>query len=195
MLIDLHTHHAQAPSMGIERRMSYRPSEAVRSEGVYSVGLHPCYSEDMNDEALDLLYERLRTEGERIWAIGEAGLDKRSPVPLALQEHYLIAQIALSEAYEKPLVIHCVRAFNELIALRQRLRPRQEWIIHGYRRGVLLAEQLLQAGFSLSFGYYFDADALRRAHASGRMYIETDDMPIDIREVAARVESSLQHPI
>lgn len=186
--LDIHTHHYQ--SVG-DSRMSYRPTEPLLGPGLYSLGLHPCYPEDMQESALALLRSRLSSEQALIWAIGEAGLDKLSPVPLERQLHYLEAQIELSEALGLPLVLHCVRAYNELMALRKRLRPRQDWIIHGYRRGAELAESLLRAGFYLSFGQHYDAEALRLAYEANRLYLETDEAPIDIEEVYRRAMHTL----
>lgn len=171
--------------------MSYRPSEPLGGEGRYSIGLHPCYAEDMSQEAWHCLRERVTSEGDAVWAIGEAGLDKLSPVALPEQEHYLRLQIALSEELGKPLVLHCVRAFAELLALRKELRPRQLWVIHGYRKGAGLARQLLDAGFALSFGRYYDAEALRLAYDAGALYLETDDADISIEEVYERVAYNL----
>lgn len=191
-LINIHTHHAEVAREGLDCRLSYRPSEALRAEGLYSLGLHPCYAEDLCPEGLELLCQRLDKEAERVWAVGEAGLDKLSPLSLEHQAYYLRAQIRLSETYAKPLVLHCVRAFNELIALKRNLRPRQAWIIHGYRRKAGLAEQLLREGFALSFGYYFDSEALRLAHKAGLYYMETDDMDCGIELVAQRHQQALQ---
>ena len=53
----------------------------------------------------------------------EAGLDKLASADILLQKEVLIRQILLSESVGKPLVIHCVKAFNELIELKKRYRP------------------------------------------------------------------------
>lgn len=193
VMLNIHTHIARPAREGFDNRLSYRPREVLRADGLYSIGLHPCYAEDLTEGGLELLKSRLTKETELVWAIGETGLDKLSPVPLDIQIYYLREQIALSEAYHKPLVLHCVRAFNELMALRQEFKPKEEWIIHGYRRKAELAEQLLRAGFSLSFGYYFDVEALRLAHQVGRAYMETDDMDCSIEEVYARHQKAI-HP-
>lgn len=171
--------------------MSYRPTEPLLGPGLYSLGLHPCYPEDMQEEALALLRSRLRAEQAQIWAIGEAGLDKLSVVPLELQLYYLEEQIELSESHGIPLVLHCVRAYNELIALRKSLNPRQDWIIHGYRRGPELAESLIRSGFYLSFGQHYDAIALQVAYEAKRLYLETDEASINIEEVYHKASLSL----
>lgn len=171
--------------------MSYRPSEPILVPGKYSIGLHPCYPEDMTALSLARLRARLDAERPAVWAIGEAGLDKRSIVPLDLQRYYLEEQALLSEELHLPLVLHCVRAFGELQLLYRRMNPRQEWIIHGYRRQASLARQLLSEGFSLSFGEHYDAEALRLAHEAGRMYLETDESLVSIEDLYARAEAVL----
>lgn len=190
MLINYHTHHKEEGNM-VESRLSYRPSEVPRADGLYSLGLHPCYPEDMTHSTLNLLRRRIAQESDKVWAIGEAGLDKLSQVNLDLQTHYFIAQIELSEFHQKPLVIHCVKAYSEVIALKKQLQPKQDWIIHGFRRGNTLAKQLLDSGISLSFGYYFDEEALHLAASRDKIYLETDDMPVSIKEVYSRVQQSL----
>lgn len=188
-LIDIHTH---TPREDIDSRMSYRPSEALRAEGLYSLGLHPCYAEDMTDAAYGLLTERIERERSRVWAIGEAGLDKLSVVSMPLQEHYFVLQVELSEGLALPLVIHCVRAYSELIAIKRRLKPRQQWIIHGYRRNASLAGQLLREGFALSFGKHWHSEALRLAYAHKALYIETDDDDVSIESVRETIIQELQ---
>lgn len=188
-LIDIHTH---TPREDIDSRMSYRPCEGLRATGLYSLGLHPCYADDMTDAAFGLLSRRIERERSRVWAIGEAGLDKLSVVPMPLQEHYFILQAELSERLGLPLVIHCVRAYNELIALKRRLKPRVQWIIHGYRRNANLARQLLGEGFALSFGKHWHSEALRLAYAHQALYIETDDDDISIESVREAIVQELQ---
>jgi TatD DNase family protein len=48
-----------------------------------------------------------------------------------------------------PLIIHCVRQYDQVLALRKKL-GHTEWVIHGYRRNKLLAKSLLDQGIKLS---------------------------------------------
>lgn len=191
-LRDIHTHHYRGD---IDSRMSYRPTEPCRGAGLYSVGLHPCYEEDMNEESLTLLKKRLVEEREHIWAIGEAGLDKLSPIPLERQIYYMERQIDLSEHLRLPMVIHCVRAYNELIRLRRESRAKQEWIVHGFRRKATIAEQLLRADISLSFGEYFDPQALWLAYSQGKAYLESDESNIKIEDIWQQATQAIEQYI
>ena len=64
----------------------------------------------------------------------------------------LTRHVALSERLGKPLLLHVVRAYAEILALHKRVRPSQPWIVHGFRGKPALALQLVKAGFYLSVG-------------------------------------------
>ncbi len=74
-----------------------------------------------------------------------------------------------------PLILHLVRAQDNLLRLRKELHPDQPWVIHGFRGGINQARQLLRAGLYLSFGRHFHPESLAAAHAEGRAFLETDD--------------------
>lgn len=188
-LRDIHTHHYRGD---LDSRMSYRPTEPCQGLGLYSIGLHPCYGEDMSEEALAHLRERLANEGDAIWAIGEAGLDKLSSVAFEVQRYYFLKQVELSERLGLPMVIHCVRAYNELIQLRRESDARQEWIVHGFRRNEETARQLLRAGLSLSFGEHYQANALRLAYLAERCYLETDESMMKIEDIWQKAIETIQ---
>jgi TatD DNase family protein len=125
-------------------------------------------------------------------AIGETGLDKPAPVSMKLQEELFLFQIELAEKNRKPLIIHCVKAWPELIAIRKRFTSSGiPWIIHGFRGNGELARQLLRFGFALSLGLHFHPDALRAAWEARRLYAETDDANTGIETVYLRISSQL----
>lgn len=134
---------------------------------LYAAGIHPWWTAQP-DFDLERHLDGLRTllALPEVICIGECGYDtlqgdgplldpvvgKKKPAPIDVQDEVFTAHIALSETYGKPLVIHCVRAFDRLLRLHKEHRPRQRWIIHGFRGRPALAQQLLDAGFDLSFG-------------------------------------------
>ena len=85
-----------------------------------------------------------------------------------LRYHY-----TLSETLRKPLILHIVKAFPEIIALKKQWRPTQPWIIHGFRGKPQLARELLAHGFHLSFGKKYNPASLARTPPS-RLLHETD---------------------
>lgn len=178
---DIHTHRADAASAVI----SVNPWEFVPWQGrVYSVGIHPWQAAEAGKVALESL-SQLATRDDVVM-IGECGIDKLRGGAVECQVELVKCHAALSERQRKPLVLHCVRASNELCQLRRSLRPVQPWIIHGFRGNANVARQLLDAGFFLSYGERFNAEAVN-ATPPGRLLAETDESPVPIKEIYANI--------
>lgn len=95
---------------------------------------------------------------------------------LAAQTALLRIHYELSETLRKPLILHIVKSFPEIIALRKQWKPTQPWIIHGFRGKPQLARELLAHGFHLSYGKKYNPASLAITPAS-RLLRETDEMP------------------
>ncbi|MEI6428149.1 MAG: TatD family hydrolase [Pseudanabaena sp. ELA607] len=111
------------------------------------------------DEIMHQLW--LIAQNSAVIAIGECGLDRYHAnsvnhlypsIDLESQIMAFAAQIELSESLEKPLIIHCVKAFNELISLKQKHRPRMPWLVHGFDRKDDLRRSLAKHHINVSFG-------------------------------------------
>ena len=114
-------------------------------------------------------------------AIGECGLDGLRGPSMEVQESVFLDQIRLSEELGKPLIIHCVKAFDRLLQLRKELNPKQSWMFHGFRGKPQQLRSLLDAGFFVSFGFQHNEESLRICPID-RLLLETDDdefHPID----------------
>jgi TatD DNase family protein len=130
----------------------------------------------------------------QVAAIGEVGLDKLASTPWSLQEEVFAAQVQLACEIRKPLIIHCVKAWQELMAVRKTVRYDLPWIIHGFRGNGTLAGQLLRAGCFLSFGIRYQSEAVCLAREMRRLLAETDDKPVDIRKIYASLAATLALP-
>ena len=90
-------------------------------EGWYSVGIHPWYiasfAASLNDSKAR--FEEL-LDHPQVLAVGEAGLDKLAEAPLTLQIEVFEYQARLAEEADKPLIIHLVKAVDELLKLKQK---------------------------------------------------------------------------
>ena len=153
-----------------------------------SFGIHPCRIEEDGEAQWKRL--QLMAKQPACVAIGEAGLDRLALCPMQRQRSLFERQAGLAEELGKPLIIHCVRAWEELIACRKAIRPKQPWVIHGFRGKATLADQLLRQGFYLSLGYYFQPETARVAWP-GRLFLETDEANVSIQVVYARVAEAL----
>ncbi|HKI88426.1 MAG TPA: TatD family hydrolase, partial [Draconibacterium sp.] len=84
--------------------------------------------------------------------IGECGLDKKVENDFNEQLRIFEAQAFMSEEVKKPLIIHCVKAYNEVIQLHKKLHPQMPWIMHGYNGSMETTKQLVDNNFLFSFG-------------------------------------------
>lgn len=196
MLLDIHTHHVAAVPR--ESILNVEPCRFVSlvgggkdqekrlaaPEGYYSVGIHPWKVPEVEHKEWECLEEAVRHPA--VLAIGEAGLDKLALADMALQKDVFIRQILLSESVGKPLIIHCVKAFNELTELKKKYRPHQPWIVHGFRNNLNVARQLLREGIYFSLGEKYQAEVLREVPLE-RLLAETDESAIDIRTIIGRM--------
>lgn len=190
---DVHTHREGSPAAD-ELVIQDREINAsfVLPETYCSVGIHPCSAPAQWEPYLESLASVIGSPV--VVAVGEAGFDKRAAASLAQQEKLFIAQAELAEAIGKPLIIHCVKAWDELLQVRKQIKPHSPWIIHGFRGNDLLAGQLGKAGLLLSFGYYFNPEAVRSVWPKG-ILAETDERKVEIREVYERLSGALGLPV
>lgn len=187
MLYNLHTHKFSNHPGCLELVNQY-PQEFDASIPFYSIGIHPWYIvEDRMEADLAIIEDKIQTAN--CLAVGECGLDKRIEIPFSLQEQVFRKQLALAEKYQKPVVIHCVASFQELIAIKNDLKITVPMIIHGFSKNEQLAKQLVDNGFYLSFGKYLlrnpELESVFKNIPDNRFFLETDTIEETIEEVYA----------
>lgn len=187
MLYNLHTHKFSNHPDCLELVNQY-PQEFKESIPFYSIGIHPWYIvEDRIEEDLGIIEEKLQSAN--CLAVGECGLDKRIEVPFDLQEEVFRKQLLLAEKYQKPVVIHCVASFQQLIAIKNDLGITVPMIIHGFSKNEQLAKQLLSNGFYLSFGKYLlrnpELELVFKNIPNNQFFLETDTLDETIEAVYA----------
>ncbi|WP_316632546.1 TatD family hydrolase [uncultured Flavobacterium sp.] len=182
---NFHTHHFTNQSNILELVNQY-PQEFDASIPFYSIGIHPWYiKEDQIDADLKIIEEKLQTKN--CLALGECGLDKRIEIPLEQQIIVFEKQLALAEKYQKPVVIHCVAAFQEVIVIRKKMKISIPMIIHGFSKNSQIASQLIKEGFYISFGKYLlknsDLKTVFQEIPNDRFFLETDTIEENIQQV------------
>lgn len=146
----------------------------------FSAGIHPWDAGNIRSVWLDNM--KILLNFDQVIAVGECGLDKNSPVAIEKQLEVFEMQIKLSESLKKPLVIHCVGCYNELMNLQKALIPKQVWIIHGFRGKPEMATQLIRAGMYISYGEKFNPESVQ-ATPVDKMLVESDDSEIPLQEL------------
>ncbi|MBS1780918.1 MAG: TatD family hydrolase [Bacteroidetes bacterium] len=175
----------------------YQNFEQVGNDGQYSVGLHPWY---INNDTFDAKFRELEqaAKGDNVMAVGECGLDKVCDTDWDLQVRAFSKQVNLANRLRKPLVIHCVRAYEEVLGMLKDSAVNVPVIFHGFNKKWQLAEQILKQGYYLSFGAAIlkeDAgakDVFNKVPAD-KFFLETDDRDasiIDIYNAAASIRKT-----
>ncbi|MDH4474821.1 MAG: TatD family hydrolase [Fluviicola sp.] len=148
----------------------------------YSLAFHPM--EWTTNGSVDFLKVRELIVRKKCVAIGEAGLDKTSPLSTKEQLNLFRLLMPISEENKLPIVIHCVGRWNELeLLFKERDFRAPEWIIHGFRK-TKLADKFIDLGANLSFGKALLTDeSLQECVAQlpiHRVFLETDDADVDL---------------
>ena len=182
---NLHTHIYINQDDVLELVNQY-PQEFTDIIPNYSIGIHPWFIVEDRIEA-DLAIIESKLKESSCLAVGECGLDKRIEIPFELQQTVFERQLLLAEQYQKPVVIHCVAAFQELIAIKKRLKISVSFLIHGFSKNEQVAKELLANGCYISFGKYLlrmpQLESVFCVMPNDQFFLETDTDEQTIQEV------------
>jgi TatD DNase family protein len=178
MFFDAHTHN---PNAG--RNSIIQFGDFMNSERFYSAGIHPWH---VSNILVGIDHIRSLALHSNCAAIGETGLDKNVKNDFSLQVQSFEAHIALSEELEIPLILHCVKAWPEVLEIRKRLKPTQKWIFHGFSKHGII-EDVLKENILISFGKAILEEPLLaqalRIVPSEKLLLETDNSGMSIENI------------
>lgn len=185
MLINIHTHQRLTSSVCI--LSLYEQFERSKEQGFYSIGLHPCYlsKSSLDDVKQWAIYEQ-------VLAIGECGLDKVCSTDFALQQQLFYRQVLLANELQKPLIIHCVRAFDELLHIVKHATV--PVVFHGFNKSKELAMQITGKGYYLSFGKALKQEKMKEVLRSvplQQVFLETDMVELNIEHIYELASTAL----
>lgn len=191
--IDLHT-HAAIPEKDVIAIRNVFPKQAETAGNAdhpyFSVGLHPWYiNPDIMLAEMDVV-KTLATHPFCL-AIGECGLDKLTQTPFDLQKEIFAEHLEIACEVSKPLIIHCVKAFQEILQLHKPFAGKVQLIFHGFNNNHQIMKQLLDRGCFLSFGKALlnpgsNASKLFPEIPDDRFFLETDVSDLSIKDVYFR---------
>jgi len=195
--IDIHTHNSNSSGgiFAVENIMAHEGSDpGTISARAFTAGIHPWHLNENNSEKL-LEFIRNITGNPNLIAFGETGFDKLRGPSIDLQRSIFAEQVKIAGENGKPLIIHCVRAWDELLAAHKIMKPEKSWLVHGFRGKKELALQLIKRGMYLSFWFDFvmrpESSELLRYLPKERIFLETDGADVDIREIYKKVSNDL----
>ena len=193
MFINIHTHHPPQKNECTIQNL-YKNFEQVDVLGKYSIGLHPWY---INQENVAEQLQQLASysTNKNVLAIGECGLDKVCQTNWDLQLQTFTAQVQLANEINKPLIIHCVRAYTEVLNILQQQHNKVPVIFHGFNKNQQLAKQITDKDYYLSFGKDLQQQRVQQVFATvplKHILLETDDTTISIETIYQFAATALQ---
>ncbi|WP_109830941.1 TatD family hydrolase [Reichenbachiella versicolor] len=160
----------------------------------FTIGIHPWWATPkISIEEVSLLKQNLNNS--KCLGMGEIGLDKLKGLDIASQTLALKAQLNIASELGKSVIIHCVRASDQIIKIKKEYPNIEKWCIHGYNRHPTLAKQLIGQGFYLSLMPEMPdskLSSLLKTIPLDRLFLETDSMAnANIKDVYIRAAKML----
>lgn len=170
--INIHTHHLSQDDGVFLFNNRFGFDKEIVTSSYFSIGIHPW------DTASEIRWGDFEKKllNENCLAIGECGLDKLKGPDLAIQKELFLQQLQLAVKHNKPVIIHCVKAFDELTEICQPYINKIPLVIHGFNKSGQLAKQLINHGFFISLNEsLFDKEnpELRKLPMQ-KLFLETD---------------------
>lgn len=202
--IDFHTHNERFDKqvlgvVSLEAEHAVHRMAFHESNTLFTVGLHP-WRLDTNEAVFKRRLNLLRNLAKRPYVVGlgEAGLDRLHGPGLECQCKYFSSFLALADELNKTVVVHCVRCFPELLAIKKLFPDRVRLMIHGFDAKTPLLEQLIRHNCRISLGPRgVERDDVMDWFRNNPGYLsalclETDDSGIDIKTVYEQAARRLQ---
>ena len=128
---------------------------AARHGFHYGLGVHPWYCTEDWQQDIENLSKLLEERGDdpKLVAIGECGLDALHKASWEAQLPCFEAQLQLAQQHELPVILHSVKAHNEVLALLKRYPLARGGVIHGFYGSMQLAQRYVDAGCYLGIGH------------------------------------------
>lgn len=183
--IDIHTHSQSADNDSIITYSIGRDQGPLPTDRRVSAGIHPWDAErvDLHD-ALTFL------KVAPIVAVGEIGLDFSNSVSRVKQMEIFEAQLRVAEQRELPVVIHCVKAYNEVLNTLKGYSLKAV-IFHGYIGSTQQTVNIVNRGYYTSYGEISlesqKTVAALRDTPLERLFAETDTGKVPIEEIYTRI--------
>jgi len=185
--VNLHTHFLLPDNQtGLVNQSLLLPFEPVAGQS-YSVGLHPWDIDQVSgNDWLQQLEELLAHP--QVLALGECGIDRSIETPLPIQLDSFLPQLELAEKLQKPVILHAVRSYSDLLQLKKNYAPQSPWILHGYQGNAETTIQLARQGFCFSMGAALlnDRPKLNQALTEippAQLFFETDESTVQLESI------------
>ncbi len=184
MFVNIHTHQGHLEGIWSIQNI-HETFDSIQAINNYSVGIHPWHIDKLNWKE-NFTKLKIASKNNHILAIGECGLDRLCVADFKLQEEIFIQHIKWANEIAKPLIIHCVRAHDEVLQLLKDYQCNVPVIFHGFNNKKELAEKIIKSGYYLSFGkalFNPGVEIIFNDLPLEKIFFETDDSDSTIESV------------
>ena len=198
MFINIHTH--QLSNSNILAIYNQYPWNVINNDMLYSIGIHPIFI-NLSNLKQDLEAIKYHIQNKKCIAIGEIGLDKLSGIDFDLQIYIFKQQLQIAEKNNIPVIIHCVRSYQEILSIRKEMKLTIPFIFHGFNKNENLLNQIIKNQCIPSFGknllYNPNLQTIFANLSENEFFLENDDSQIPIEDIyqkAAKLRNTtLEH--
>lgn len=197
-MIDIHTHQVYTDTSILSIVNHFADSDTLLPHDYFSIGWHPwSIIPEKSNEILEKMQSILMHQN--CLAVGEIGLDKCCQTPWDWQIAAFEQQLSLVQKYQKPIIIHCVKAYQEIIFLLKKHSITTPVIFHGYNKSLQLAQQIWQQGYYISFGNALLHSAklqnIWQQAPQHLLFLETDTANIDINSLYEIAQNCVEYAV
>lgn len=192
--INIHTHSLKKEENVISIT-NIKISDIINTQykNTFSIGIHPWEINTITEHEIKTLKSLKKVDN--LLAIGECGIDKIKNQDIEIQKEIFLIHINKSEELGIPLIIHNVKASNEIIELHKIHKPQSKWIIHGFNKNSILAKEFTKRGIYISIGGNILNNRKLQENLKDidlkYLFLENDDSDISIIEIYSCVAKIL----
>ncbi len=133
-------------SNGTTKKSNRKALEYFEEFGIkICLGIYPAHLDELNKKELDFI----RENSEKIWGIGEVGMDFKEVGDKEKQEKAFEKFVKLSIELDKPITVHSRKAEKECIEILEKLRAKKV-IMHYFSGKLKLVNRIIENGWMLS---------------------------------------------
>ncbi|MDP2089047.1 MAG: TatD family hydrolase [Flavobacteriaceae bacterium] len=184
--VDTHTHQINTSEEVISIKNHF-PQEPISTNSFFSIGIHPWHLDSNTYEAeLKIIENHLKNNA--CIAIGECGMDRAIKSDFQFQKNVFKLQLKLAEKFKKPVIVHCVKAYHDLIEIIRKENITIPIVFHGFSKNQHIHSLCLKIPtIYFSYGKSLLNSKTTQVNLMStpieRFLLETDDSDVEIQEI------------
>lgn len=194
--IDIHTHHANIELGQLVIQNYVMPLNEIPSAQFFSAGWHPWYLNGFSASECKNALRKLASYKNFV-AVGECGLDRKKENNWDEQILAFETQLEIAKELKKPLILHAVKSYSDLLQLLKMHQFDNKVLIHGFVGNEQVINQFNNFNTYFSFGksiFNDDSKSIEslKTISPEKIFFETDDSIFSIIDIYLRAATIRQ---